>query len=165
MRIHIHICIDTHLDMGWLRLVGSLKLYVSFAKEPYKRDFVLQKRPVILRSLPIVATLYVLICEHMCMSCACVFIYMFIYICAYDMRMDICMCIYFHTCIRTCTHTYVCIYTRLHIYMMYVHISTSRYVHIPTCIFPKTSCFWMSNKYFAIRTNTTVTRCTVLPAM
>jgi len=24
--------------MGWLWLVGSLKLYVSFAKEPYKRD-------------------------------------------------------------------------------------------------------------------------------
>ena len=26
---------------GWLRLVGSLKLYVSFAKEPYKRDNIL----------------------------------------------------------------------------------------------------------------------------
>ena len=25
-------------NMGWLRLVGSLKLLVSFAKEPYKRD-------------------------------------------------------------------------------------------------------------------------------
>jgi len=36
--------------MGWLRLVGSLKLYVSFAKEPYKRDYILQKRLVILRS-------------------------------------------------------------------------------------------------------------------
>ena len=30
--------------MGWLRLVGSLKLYVSLAKEPYKRDDILQKR-------------------------------------------------------------------------------------------------------------------------
>jgi hypothetical protein len=29
--------------MGWLRLVGSLKCYVSFAKEPYKRDDILQK--------------------------------------------------------------------------------------------------------------------------
>ena len=27
--------------VGWLRLVGSLKLYVSFAKEPYKRDDIL----------------------------------------------------------------------------------------------------------------------------
>jgi len=31
-----------------LRLVVSLKLYVSFAKEPYKRDNILQKRPMIL---------------------------------------------------------------------------------------------------------------------
>ena len=44
--------------MGWLRLVGSLRLYVSFAKEPYKRDDILQKRHVILRSLLIVATHY-----------------------------------------------------------------------------------------------------------
>jgi len=28
--------------MGCLRLVGSLKLQVSFAKEPYKRDYILQ---------------------------------------------------------------------------------------------------------------------------
>jgi len=45
--------------MGWLRLVGSLKLQVSFAKESYKRDDILQKRPIILRSLLIVATPYV----------------------------------------------------------------------------------------------------------
>jgi len=42
--------------MGWLRSVGSLKLQVSFAKEPCKRDYFLQKRPVILRSLQVVAT-------------------------------------------------------------------------------------------------------------
>jgi len=33
--------------MGWLRLVGSLQLQVSFAKEPYKGDCILQKRPII----------------------------------------------------------------------------------------------------------------------
>jgi len=27
--------------------IGSLKLQVSFAKEPYKRDYILQKRPMI----------------------------------------------------------------------------------------------------------------------
>ena len=32
----------------WLQLVGSIKLQVSFAKELYKRDYVLQKRPIIL---------------------------------------------------------------------------------------------------------------------
>ena len=36
--------------MGWLRLVDSLKLLVSFAKEPFKRDNILQKRPIISRS-------------------------------------------------------------------------------------------------------------------
>jgi len=42
--------------MGWLRLAGSLKLCFSFAKEPYKIDYILQKRPIILRNLLIVAT-------------------------------------------------------------------------------------------------------------
>ena len=42
--------------MGWLRLVGSLKVKVSNAKEPYKRDDILRKRPMILRSLLMVAT-------------------------------------------------------------------------------------------------------------
>jgi len=42
--------------MGWLRLVGSLQLWVSFAKESCKTDDILQWRPMILRSLLIVAT-------------------------------------------------------------------------------------------------------------
>jgi len=42
-------------SMGWLRWVGSIKLLVSFAKEPYKREYILQKRPIISRSLLIVA--------------------------------------------------------------------------------------------------------------
>ena len=69
--MHIYMCLYLHIclyilacwrsrrhvgDMGWLRLVGSLKLQVSFAKEPYKRGYILQKRPVLLRSLLIVAT-------------------------------------------------------------------------------------------------------------
>ena len=44
--------------MGWLWLVGSIKLYVSFAKEPYKKDDILQQRPIILSILLIVATPY-----------------------------------------------------------------------------------------------------------
>ena len=47
--------------MWWLMLVGSIKLQVSFAKEPHKRDAILQKRPVILSILLIVATPYELI--------------------------------------------------------------------------------------------------------
>ena len=34
-----------------------LQMNVSFAKEPYQRDYILQKRPIMLRSLLIVATL------------------------------------------------------------------------------------------------------------
>jgi len=49
---------STHDDTGWLRLVGSIKLFVSFAKEPYRRDDILQKRPVILSILLTVATPY-----------------------------------------------------------------------------------------------------------
>jgi len=45
--------------MGWLRGVGSLKLQVSFAKEPYKWDDILQKRPIIWRSL-LIHPMYIL---------------------------------------------------------------------------------------------------------
>jgi len=44
--------------MGWLRLVGSLKLQVSFAEYCLFYRALLQKRPIILRSLLIVATPY-----------------------------------------------------------------------------------------------------------
>jgi len=42
--------------MRWLQLVGSIKLQVSFAKEAYKRDDILQKRPIILSIVLTVAT-------------------------------------------------------------------------------------------------------------
>jgi len=42
--------------MGWLWLVGSIQLQVSFAKEPYKRDDILQKRRIISSILLTVAT-------------------------------------------------------------------------------------------------------------
>ena len=44
--------------MGWLQLVGSIKIYISFAKEPFKIDDILQKRPNILSILLTVATPY-----------------------------------------------------------------------------------------------------------
>jgi len=69
-RHHSFICIDSDLDtMGWLRLLGSWKSQVSFAKEPHKRYCVLQKRPMIFGSLLIVATSYTLYANdgiHMC---------------------------------------------------------------------------------------------------
>jgi len=53
----------TCVDMRWLRLVGSWKLQVSFAKEPNKRECILRKRHVIVRSLLIVANPYVRTCR------------------------------------------------------------------------------------------------------
>ena len=65
---YVYICIKRETErnyegqelctlMGWLRLVGFLKSEVFFAKEPCKRDDILQRRPMILRSLVIIATL------------------------------------------------------------------------------------------------------------
>jgi len=50
---------STWITMGWLRLVGSLKLQVSFSKYSFFYKALLKKRPTILRSLLIVATPYV----------------------------------------------------------------------------------------------------------
>ena len=69
-----HVCRRLHLSIfhewsfaapiGRLRLVGSLKLYVTSAKESYKRVYILQNRPRILRSLLIVATPYAFLPIH-----------------------------------------------------------------------------------------------------
>jgi len=47
----------THSLYGVATISRLLNLYLSLVKEPYKRDDILQKRPVILSSLLIVATL------------------------------------------------------------------------------------------------------------
>jgi len=50
--------VDRPTDMGWLRLAGSLKLYVSLENIGLFCRALLQKRPMILRSLLIIATPY-----------------------------------------------------------------------------------------------------------
>jgi len=50
---------DASTDMGWLWLVGSIKLQVSFAKEHYKIDNILPKRPIIVSILQTVAPPFV----------------------------------------------------------------------------------------------------------
>jgi len=70
MHVCIHACIrvcvyhgsNPCLHMSWLWLVDPLKLQVFFAKEPCKRDYILQKKPIILRSLLIIATPYLYLC-------------------------------------------------------------------------------------------------------
>ena len=50
---HTHTtCAPRLIAMGWLRLVGSLKWQVSFAKETYKRDDILQKRRIVIVATP-----------------------------------------------------------------------------------------------------------------
>ena len=55
--MYIHMC-TILVPMGWLRLVGSLKLQVSFAEYRLFHRALLQKRPIILWSLLHVATPY-----------------------------------------------------------------------------------------------------------
>ena len=54
---HLHVW-HSVASMGWLRLVGSLKLYVSFAEYRLCYRSLVQKRLIILRSLLLAATLY-----------------------------------------------------------------------------------------------------------
>ena len=87
--------------MGWLRLVGSLKLQVSFVKKPYKRGDILQKRPVILRSLLIEATPYFVGTAEMPESRAavyvggCVCVYVCVCVCV-NLRVCVCVCVSVH---------------------------------------------------------------------
>jgi len=89
--------------MGWLRLVGSLKFKVSFAKEPYKRDDILQKRLITLRSLLIVATSYQCSTDHLP-----VFMYTHVIIAVY-------MCIH---CVLPCENMYVSIHVYIHTHII-----------------------------------------------
>jgi len=47
-----------HMWGGVATISRLLKIIGLFCKEPYERDYILQKRPIILRSLLIVATTY-----------------------------------------------------------------------------------------------------------
>ena len=58
--------------MEWSRLEGSLKLWVSFAEYSLFSWALWHKRPIILRSLPIVATPYqVCVCTRLSKACMC----------------------------------------------------------------------------------------------
>ena len=50
--------IDHTRPIRWLRFVNSLKTFVSFAKELYQRDYILEKRPIFVRDLLIITTPY-----------------------------------------------------------------------------------------------------------
>ena len=106
---------NTYMDwvMGLLRLLGSLQLYVSFAQYSLFYMALLQKRPVISRSLLIVATP----CREVCTvkyAQMCTYLYMYIFVHVHT-----------HACIHTCmlanVHTHACI----------THSDLYIYIHMP----------------------------------
>ena len=94
----------TH-PMGRLRLVGSIKLQVSFAREPYNRDYILQKRPIISSTLLNVATPY----PKRTNICVCVYIYIYMHVRMY-VRMYVCIHTYVHVCVCVYVHIFWCIH-------------------------------------------------------
>jgi len=120
--------VSLHITMGWLPLVGSLKLQVSFAKEPYKRDDILQKRPIILRSLLIVATPYVFLCADLRIihaSCGVLiylkFLFLFLYTSIFIL---VCLSTY-DACIILCADLHM-----NHLFFAYLHFTIYSSVRI-----------------------------------
>ena len=79
------------VDMRWLRLVGSLKLQVSFAEYRLFYTAFLQRRPIILRSLLVIATPYPHhpISTQVCLPLAYIYWYIYIYILIYMILFDL----------------------------------------------------------------------------
>ena len=93
---------------GWLRLIGSFKSQVSFAKEPHKRDLYSPKKPMILRSLLIVATPYPALLSVFCDSCVCVSKHVLESVCCLyvKQRQYVCACVL----VCNCVCMYRCVY-------------------------------------------------------
>ena len=58
MYISESVCVYSKINSISCYFSVDISVYLSFAKEPYKRDDILQKRPIIPRSLLIVAIPY-----------------------------------------------------------------------------------------------------------
>jgi len=126
--------------MGWLRLVGSLKLQVSFAEYRVFNRAILQKRPIILRSLFLEATLYLQVCMSTC-ECVCVFVKAWDVCdvageseggCGFGVCVTRCLCI----CVGGHIHIHIYIYMYLHVYIhvfMYTHTNKYIYTYMYVC--------------------------------
>jgi len=99
---YIHICMYMcahmwrYTHMGWLQLVGSLKSLVFFAENSLFYRALLQKRPIILRSLLIVATPY-----------------------TFEESDKVAET---HVYIHKCMYIYACTYVLLYIFNLYIYI-------------------------------------------
>jgi len=129
-----------NVHMGWLRLVGSIKLEVSFAEYSLFYEALLQQRHILLRSLLIVATpyQYVDVCTSLRVGlCVCMYVSMYassmfvhIYVCMYVcMYIYACMYVCLQVCMFMCMYGYGCMYVCM-VVCMYVRICTCMYVRM-----------------------------------
>ena len=122
------------MHMGGLRLVGSLKLYVSFAEYSLFDRAVLQKRPINQRSLLFVATPYV--CAYVC-GCVRVRVWMCFCVCVQgsvckSVRVRVCVwCVYVHVCACVCMCERVC---SIHIQCGSALLSLYENTFLSTCV-------------------------------
>ena len=180
--VHILVCMSIRFVCTYgVATISSLNLQVSFAKEPYKRDDILQKRPIILRSLLIVATAYeyvYAICVHACMRVcvyACVYIptcryigpflhfYMYLcvhirhemferYSCIVNLDLIVYTCIYMYICICIHINTYISTYTYIYVYIyIYICICKPIYMHIYMCIHVHVCMYMYIDTYIHIK--------------
>jgi len=118
--ISTHLYVHTHIHMGWLRLVGSIKLKDFFAEYRLFYRALLQKRPIISSILLSVATPYSA-SDTSCVS-------------TYKKSVHMYTLIYIYICICTHLYVYIFIYTYIRTYshtFMYIY----KYIYTPTSAF------------------------------
>ena len=126
--------------MGCLWLVGSIILQVSFAKEPYKRDNILQKRLITLSILLTVAPPWSkesavrVICMCMCVCvCVCVCMYVVHTKKSHVTFTDRCVCVC--VCRFSCQgDLYVCMCVCVCVCMYVVHTKKSYVTFTDLCV-------------------------------
>jgi len=101
--LFLHVC-----GMGWLRCVGSIKLYVSFAEYSLFYRALLQKRPIILSILLTVATPYLLTSSSILRSSSCVYVCEWVHIHIY-LNASI------YICVNICRYVYIYVYEFIYI--------------------------------------------------
>ena len=96
--------------MGWLWLVGSIKLQVSLAKEPYERDDILQKRRIYMKMGDRK-------CEtddmYMCMNLTFSYIHIFMYTHFHTYETEVCTYRYVWIRVFECMYVYICAHIHL----------------------------------------------------
>ena len=136
LRVFLHIPLNV---MGWLRLVGALKLQVSFAEYRFFYRALLQKKPIIFRSLLIVATQYLFSASSVrrtmniiyILNCICVMGYFWFY---YGIDMHNYVVVQKYHDYDTYYHLYLCSGICVRV-MLSIFVSTSSVKRITKMVF------------------------------